>query len=572
MLLSGTSSVLFSLLGWTFIPDLATTHILRFLYHSSPRFLRLPAPTPSNTHQQRTHRALTFALVICAYLLYTLVSSARAMPPNLYAVLGVAPDVDEAGLKGAFRAFARVYHPDRPGVGREGEVLFMQVRDAFEALKDPVVRFAYDRFGGDVLLWRQQCKTTREFLRQGLMVSSGYHIVAGIALLFWSAIGAPTPVSFVRRPSISPSPIKSSLQWRYVLFFALLAAELSFILSPFPNSPSLSLPNTTRAQSFLASILAPLPLTPALRSLTTPHPRSFLQWAFPSRAPYQHILFLHQIFMFLSVALSRVVPQFAFLLADPETSEDRVDPETRAVWERVYATARIADREASIMLHTILASFSAPAPSPDAPYHVPTLARPAPLTRAHTEKALERLTPEMEALVVEANIKNQVGGPIRGAWEAALAKMAFGSPVKASHAGVEKEKESDNDRPRTPTPASMPMTPRSKNFWERAAGEEEVAVPVLQRTPSTPRLGGCRLFGGGVSGLLGAVIFESGVFYGHNVISSVCFQCCTRALNYHLSKLTVTSDRQYIILTLPPGPPRQMGQFQISRQWLPRSS
>ena len=30
------------------------------------------------------------------------------------------------------------------------------------------------------------------------MVSSGYHIVTGIALLFWSAIGQPSPVSFVR--------------------------------------------------------------------------------------------------------------------------------------------------------------------------------------------------------------------------------------------------------------------------------------------------------------------------------------------------------------------------------------
>lgn len=29
------------------------------------------------------------------------------------------------------------------------------------------------------------------------MISSGYHIVAGIALLFWSAIGRPSVVSFV---------------------------------------------------------------------------------------------------------------------------------------------------------------------------------------------------------------------------------------------------------------------------------------------------------------------------------------------------------------------------------------
>jgi len=58
------------------------------------------------------------------------------------------------------------------------------------------------RFGADVLGWRQHCKTTRDFLRQGLMMSSGYHIVAGIALLFWSAIGRPSVVSFVSQISL----------------------------------------------------------------------------------------------------------------------------------------------------------------------------------------------------------------------------------------------------------------------------------------------------------------------------------------------------------------------------------
>ena len=67
------------------------------------------------------------------------------MQPNFYQILGVSPDVDETGLKLAFRAFAKRNHPDRPEVGKGGEVLFMAVRDAFEALKDPAVRFAYDR-------------------------------------------------------------------------------------------------------------------------------------------------------------------------------------------------------------------------------------------------------------------------------------------------------------------------------------------------------------------------------------------------------------------------------------------
>lgn len=139
----GTLNLLFSLSGWTIIPDFATKRLLNFVYHKSPiRIVAVPQP---GSLQHRKHYAITFAFVICTYFGYTLFQSARAMPPNFYQILGVPPNVDENGLKLAFRAFAKRYHPDRPGVGKDGEALFMYVRDAFEALKDPTVRFAYDR-------------------------------------------------------------------------------------------------------------------------------------------------------------------------------------------------------------------------------------------------------------------------------------------------------------------------------------------------------------------------------------------------------------------------------------------
>lgn len=140
---SGSSNILFSLFGWSFIPDFATRQILNFIYFKSP--IRITtAPTPGSL-QHRKHYAITFAFVILTYLTYTLVQAARTMQPSFYQILGVPPNVDENGLKLAFRAFVKRNHPDRPEVGKEGEALFMAVRDAFEALKDPVVRFAYDR-------------------------------------------------------------------------------------------------------------------------------------------------------------------------------------------------------------------------------------------------------------------------------------------------------------------------------------------------------------------------------------------------------------------------------------------
>jgi len=130
-----------SILGWAFVPDFATRHLLNLVYNSPVPI----APSLPGSRQHRKHYAVAFAFVILGYLSYTLIQSARAMPPNFYQILGVPSNVDENGLKLAFRAFAKRYHPDRPGVGREGEELFMHVRDAFEALKDPVVRLAYDR-------------------------------------------------------------------------------------------------------------------------------------------------------------------------------------------------------------------------------------------------------------------------------------------------------------------------------------------------------------------------------------------------------------------------------------------
>jgi len=68
---------------------------------------------------------------------------------DYYATLGVKPDVSDADLKSAYRRLARKYHPD---VSKEGdaEEKFKAVNEAYEALKDPARRKAYDqlRAGG----------------------------------------------------------------------------------------------------------------------------------------------------------------------------------------------------------------------------------------------------------------------------------------------------------------------------------------------------------------------------------------------------------------------------------------
>ena len=135
---------LLSYAGWTFIPDLASRHLLNAVY-STPTLLRLfrLKPAPQGTPQYRQHYGVIFAIVTLGYLLYTMVEKAQTMPSNLYEILGVPQTVDANGLKLTFRQFAKRNHPDRVGV--RGEALFIYVRDAYEALKDPATRFAYDR-------------------------------------------------------------------------------------------------------------------------------------------------------------------------------------------------------------------------------------------------------------------------------------------------------------------------------------------------------------------------------------------------------------------------------------------
>ena len=66
---------------------------------------------------------------------------------DYYEVLGIGRGADDAAIKAAYRRLAKECHPDRHGGCTNQEARFKEISEAYDCLKDPQKRAAYDRFG-----------------------------------------------------------------------------------------------------------------------------------------------------------------------------------------------------------------------------------------------------------------------------------------------------------------------------------------------------------------------------------------------------------------------------------------
>ena len=66
---------------------------------------------------------------------------------DYYALLGVKKTAGDAELKSAYRKLAKQYHPDVNPGDAEAERKFKQISEAYDVLRDPQSRAAYDQFG-----------------------------------------------------------------------------------------------------------------------------------------------------------------------------------------------------------------------------------------------------------------------------------------------------------------------------------------------------------------------------------------------------------------------------------------
>ena len=66
---------------------------------------------------------------------------------DFYSVLGVERTASDDEIKKAYRKLAMQYHPDRNNGSREAEEQFKAITEAYDVLRDPQKRAAYDRYG-----------------------------------------------------------------------------------------------------------------------------------------------------------------------------------------------------------------------------------------------------------------------------------------------------------------------------------------------------------------------------------------------------------------------------------------
>lgn len=164
--------------------------------------------------------------VIIVYLLYTLYEADYTMRQSgdFYQDLGLTPGADEKQIKSRFRRLAALQHPDKVPTDdvirhAAAEANFVNLKTAQDTLSDPVKRFAYERFGPDMLRW-QHCKTIRDYLVTGIQTSS-LPLYAGSTLM------------------MALLSLTNYLQWgrfwRYLTFVGLFALEYHTITRPYPS-------------------------------------------------------------------------------------------------------------------------------------------------------------------------------------------------------------------------------------------------------------------------------------------------------------------------------------------------
>ena len=152
-----------------------------------------------------------------------------------------------------------------------------------------------------------------------------------------------------------------------------------------------------------------------LQLIQAPHTQTLLTTLFPNRLPFQHILFLHQLFISTSIAITRVGPVIFPGLATSKAGRDNLEW-IRPVTEQLVILAQTAEKEVSRMLAVELRAMHgvpverAGALTEAAPTKCPPPARQTTFNIAHQPRdwdpeIMGRLAREMENMIVDKGLR-----------------------------------------------------------------------------------------------------------------------------------------------------------------------
>ncbi|OJJ48103.1 hypothetical protein ASPZODRAFT_130033 [Penicilliopsis zonata CBS 506.65] len=310
-------SSLLSYIGWAFLPNYATSFLQNVYYGITIRAGE-PRPQPPSPRWTR-HRRRIFILVVTSYLLYTLYETFHQVQVagDFYQHLGVSPLADDKTIKSRFRRLAAQHHPDKVAAGDAGasDAYFVYLKLAQDTLLNPAKRFAYDRFGPDMLEWGEQ-KTMQDFVFTALhrmipQYIGGLATVLCLNFVWWSDWGR---------------------YWRFYTFAALITLEIALLTHP------LAL--------FMPVSLVPPALRDLIFSPSNSGPNHFYL------LPFQIVTLARRASVTLHIFISQLTPP------DPgKSTAERLPPQLVQRLGQLTQLSRATEIEATRLLQLGLAPF-----------------------------------------------------------------------------------------------------------------------------------------------------------------------------------------------------------------------
>ncbi|KAF2435230.1 hypothetical protein EJ08DRAFT_685628 [Tothia fuscella] len=253
---------------WSFLPNFITNFLHTKIYYGFTIRAGEPHPQPGSP-QFAKHRRNIYAFVIGCYLLFTIWEADWNLQKegHFYEVLNVPLDVGEKGLKTQARRLKALVHPDKADAAfrTQTEQMFINFKNAEDTLVDPVKRFAYERFGPDILSWKG-CTTEGDYILRGFQSRIPSYIGYVLFLTIAQFLGRFPQGTF----------------WHYLTLLSLFVFETTAITRPhFPP--------------ILSTIINPLFQTLHLH---------------PPYLPFQIITLAQQIAFSIFIALSQLAPAF----------------------------------------------------------------------------------------------------------------------------------------------------------------------------------------------------------------------------------------------------------------------